>query len=50
MPPLKEEIVAGAIGRNFVSRDLLEATGVDDALLVHEAFFSDMPTRMVGSF
>ncbi|CAN6443879.1 unnamed protein product [Victoria cruziana] len=33
VPPLKEEIVAGAIGRNFVSRDLLEATGVDDALL-----------------
>ncbi|KAF3792805.1 hypothetical protein EJ110_NYTH10757 [Nymphaea thermarum] len=32
VPPMKEEIVAGGIGRNFVSRDLLEATGIDDAL------------------
>ncbi|XP_059644190.1 uncharacterized protein LOC132285966 [Cornus florida] len=32
VPPSEEEIVAGAIGRNFVSRDLLEATSIDDAL------------------
>ncbi|XP_077212333.1 uncharacterized protein LOC143847403 [Tasmannia lanceolata] len=32
VPPSEEEIVAGGIGRNFVSRDLLEATGLKDAL------------------
>ncbi|XP_022881302.1 uncharacterized protein LOC111398572 isoform X1 [Olea europaea var. sylvestris] len=32
VPPTEEEIVAGAIGRNFVSRDLLEAQSIDDAL------------------
>ncbi|KAF7828186.1 hypothetical protein G2W53_019350 [Senna tora] len=30
--PTLDEIVAGAIGRNFVSRDILEATSIDDAL------------------
>lgn len=34
VPPTKDEIVAGGIGRNFVSRDILEATSLDDALYV----------------
>ncbi|KAJ8768567.1 hypothetical protein K2173_022678 [Erythroxylum novogranatense] len=32
VPPSEDEIEAGSIGRNFISRDLLEATGIDDAL------------------
>lgn len=32
VPPSEHEIVAGGIGRNFISRDLLEAKNVDDAL------------------
>uniref|UniRef100_A0A2N9FHP1 Peptidase C45 hydrolase domain-containing protein n=1 Tax=Fagus sylvatica TaxID=28930 RepID=A0A2N9FHP1_FAGSY len=32
VPPIEEEIVAGGIGRNFIARDLLEASGIDDAL------------------
>ncbi|KAL7111778.1 hypothetical protein ACP275_05G111100 [Erythranthe tilingii] len=32
VPPCKHEIAAGAIGRNFISRDLLEAQSIDDAL------------------
>ncbi|KAF7828183.1 isopenicillin-N N-acyltransferase [Senna tora] len=32
VPPNQDEIVAGGIGRNFVSRDILEATSIDDAL------------------
>ncbi|KAL2544284.1 uncharacterized protein Fot_13517 [Forsythia ovata] len=32
VPPTEVEIVAGAIGRNFISRDLLEAQSIDDAL------------------
>lgn len=32
VPPIEEEILAGGIGRNFISRDLLEATTMDDAL------------------
>ncbi|EEF51285.1 uncharacterized protein LOC8287709 isoform X2 [Ricinus communis] len=32
VPPTEGEIMAGGIGRNFVSRDLLEATSIDDAL------------------
>ncbi|XP_027918343.1 uncharacterized protein LOC114177267 [Vigna unguiculata] len=32
VPPAEDEIVAGGIGRNFISRDLLEATSMDDAL------------------
>ncbi|XP_078174773.1 uncharacterized protein LOC144568341 isoform X1 [Carex rostrata] len=32
VPPLNNEVIAGGIGRNFVSRDLLEALGIDDAL------------------
>ncbi|KAL3742975.1 hypothetical protein ACJRO7_018300 [Eucalyptus globulus] len=31
VPPSKEEIVASGIGRNFISRDLLEATSMTDA-------------------
>lgn len=34
VPPTEEEIVAGGIGRNFISRDLLEASSIDDALTV----------------
>ncbi|XP_024994069.1 uncharacterized protein LOC112527580 [Cynara cardunculus var. scolymus] len=32
VPPSESEIVAGGIGRNFVSRDLLEATSIEDAV------------------
>ncbi|KAA8520903.1 hypothetical protein F0562_011576 [Nyssa sinensis] len=32
VPPSEDEIVAGGIGRNFISRDLLEAISIDDAL------------------
>ncbi|KAM0059841.1 putative peptidase C45 [Helianthus debilis subsp. tardiflorus] len=32
VPPAESEIVAGGIGRNFISRDLLEATSLDDAI------------------
>ncbi|WJZ81945.1 hypothetical protein VitviT2T_001750 [Vitis vinifera] len=31
VPPSEEEIVAAGVGRNFISRDLLEATNIDDA-------------------
>ncbi|KAK6935470.1 Peptidase C45 [Dillenia turbinata] len=36
VPPTEDEIVAGSIGRNFISRDLLEATDIDDALRVQD--------------
>lgn len=43
MPPLNNEVMAGGIGCNFVSRDLLEASGIDDALdvsfLINEEYF-----------
>ncbi|KAJ9549685.1 hypothetical protein OSB04_022228 [Centaurea solstitialis] len=32
VPPDESEIVAGGIGRNFISRDLLEATSIEDAV------------------
>ncbi|KAJ0105474.1 hypothetical protein Patl1_17595 [Pistacia atlantica] len=32
VPPAEDEIVAAGIGRNFISRNLLEATSMDDAL------------------
>ncbi|WVZ72877.1 hypothetical protein U9M48_021268 [Paspalum notatum var. saurae] len=32
VPPVNEEILAGAIARNFVSRDLLEAKNLGDAM------------------
>ncbi|CAA0838196.1 Unknown protein [Striga hermonthica] len=32
VPPCVHEIECGAIGRNFISRDLLEARNIDDAL------------------
>ncbi|WCJ26424.1 hypothetical protein M5689_008240 [Euphorbia peplus] len=32
VPPSETEILGGGIGRNFISRDLLEATSIDDAL------------------
>ncbi|XP_075476346.1 uncharacterized protein LOC142517782 isoform X1 [Primulina tabacum] len=32
VPPSEHEIEAGVIGRNFISRDLLEAQSIDDAL------------------
>ena len=34
VPPIEDEIVAGGIGCNFISRDLLEASGIDDAVTV----------------
>ncbi|KAK1320895.1 hypothetical protein QJS10_CPA03g00239 [Acorus calamus] len=32
VPPIQDEIFAGGIGRNFISRSLLEATDIGDAL------------------
>ncbi|XP_068666595.1 uncharacterized protein [Aristolochia californica] len=32
VPPSTEEIISSGIGRNFISRDLLNATGLDDAI------------------
>ncbi|KAK1284888.1 hypothetical protein QJS10_CPB20g02088 [Acorus calamus] len=32
VPPIQDEIFAGGIGRNFISRSLLEATDIDDAM------------------
>ncbi|ONK75829.1 uncharacterized protein A4U43_C03F21000 [Asparagus officinalis] len=32
VPPSNDEILEGGIGRNFISRDLLEATNISDAL------------------
>lgn len=40
VPPLESEIVAGGIGRNFISRDLLEAKSIDDALCVRSSDLS----------
>ncbi|XP_061363690.1 uncharacterized protein LOC133307226 [Gastrolobium bilobum] len=38
VPPAVDEIVAGGIGRNFISRDILEATSIDDAMnRIHSA-------------
>jgi len=34
VPPVNDEIVAGTIARNFVSRDLLEAKNLEDAMHV----------------
>lgn len=34
VPPAEDEILPGGIGRNFISRDILEATGIDDAINV----------------
>lgn len=34
VPPVEDEIVAGGIGRNFISRDILEATSIYDAMKV----------------
>ncbi|KAF9604926.1 hypothetical protein IFM89_011293 [Coptis chinensis] len=54
VPPTEEEIMVGGIGRNFVSRDLLEAITLDDSLSrIHSAEASvghsynliDMKTR-----
>ncbi|XP_075672967.1 uncharacterized protein LOC142642485 isoform X2 [Castanea sativa] len=36
VPPIEDEIVAGGIGCNFISRDLLEASGIDDAVTVQD--------------
>ncbi|XP_016189434.1 uncharacterized protein LOC107630730 isoform X1 [Arachis ipaensis] len=32
VPPAEDEVVAGGIGRNFISRDILEATCIEDAI------------------
>ncbi|KAH0710779.1 hypothetical protein KY284_012206 [Solanum tuberosum] len=45
VPPCEEEIVGGAIGRNFVSRDLLEATSIEDALAVQDENSLSRQTR-----
>lgn len=56
VPPREDEIVAGGIGRNFISRDLLEATNIDDALkkilssevsVGHSYNLIDIPTRKI---
>ncbi|KAL9230975.1 hypothetical protein vseg_006256 [Gypsophila vaccaria] len=56
VPPLEEEIVAGGIGRNFISRDLLEATSINDALkriqssavsVGHSYNLIDIPSRKI---
>ena len=39
VPPRQDEIVAGGIGRNFISRDLLEAANIGDALEVTSHIF-----------
>lgn len=39
VPPRKDEIMAGGIGRNFISRDLLEAANIGDALEVKSRIF-----------
>ncbi|GER26838.1 acyl-coenzymeA:6-aminopenicillanic-acid-acyltransferase 40 kDa form [Striga asiatica] len=36
VPPCVHEIESGAIGRNFISRDLFEARNIDDALTDHD--------------
>lgn len=40
VPPTQEEIIGGGIGRNFISRDLLEASGLGDALNVRHFLVS----------
>ncbi|KAK9698507.1 hypothetical protein RND81_08G109600 [Saponaria officinalis] len=56
VPPLEDEIVAGGIGRNFISRDLLEATSTSDALkrirssavsVGHSYNLIDIPSRKI---
>ncbi|KAH9608446.1 hypothetical protein KSS87_019321 [Heliosperma pusillum] len=56
VPPLLDEIVAGDIGLNFISRDLLEATSIGDALkkiqssavsIGHSYNLMDIPTRKI---
>ncbi|KNA16067.1 hypothetical protein SOVF_092540 [Spinacia oleracea] len=56
VPPSEDEIVAGGIGRNFISRDLLEAINIDDALkkiqssemsVGHSYNLIDIPTRKI---
>ncbi|XP_022992831.1 acyl-coenzyme A:6-aminopenicillanic-acid-acyltransferase 40 kDa form-like [Cucurbita maxima] len=38
VPPTNEEVAAGGIGRNFISRDLLESTSLENAISrVHSA-------------
>lgn len=46
VPPSEHEIVAGGIGRNFVSRDLLEASSIDDALCVRHISLSALCKTM----
>ncbi|XWS48850.1 hypothetical protein CRYUN_Cryun13aG0112100 [Craigia yunnanensis] len=45
VPPTEGEIVPAGIGRNFVSRDLLEATSIADALAVHDENSISMQKR-----
>lgn len=40
VPPVESEIVAGGIGRNFISRDLLEAASLEDAITVRFGLLS----------
>ncbi|XP_010676367.1 uncharacterized protein LOC104892210 isoform X2 [Beta vulgaris subsp. vulgaris] len=56
VPPRDDEIIAGGIGRNFISRDLLEATNIGDALkkiqssevsVGHSYNLIDIPTRKI---
>ncbi|XP_038724552.1 uncharacterized protein LOC120016050 [Tripterygium wilfordii] len=56
VPPSQDEIAAGGIGRNFVSRDLLEAMSIEDGLtricssgisVGHSYNLIDMNTRKI---
>lgn len=46
VPPANDEIVAGAIARNFVSRDLLEAKNLEDAMHVRRWLASSLALRL----
>lgn len=49
VPPSESEIVAGGIGRNFISRDLLEAKSIDDALCVRPSNLSSLSSYVLSS-
>ena len=50
LPPTEGEIVPADIGRNFVSRDLLEATGIADALArIHSSTVGTLLIQAFGS-
>ena len=50
VPPMRHEIAAGGVGRNFISRDLLEAQNIDDAVAVSEALYYNNANAQDSSF